>query len=416
MFLRSLLTTTSPLCFAPDEGGAPAAAPAAGAAPAEPGISTGREPAKEEPGAAPPLEDQLSKIWDDSHTPRDDRGRFASRNPAPADGDEPGDEGGDDTEFTDDSDAPVDDADKPAEGEDNDRPAGEESDDGAKEPTVDMPRSWSKDDAEVWNSIPPAAQQRIAAREMEMTQAISRMGRVVHAHKQAEPVLRAVEPFQQYLGQVGAHLGKHPAQLINDTLRFEHTLRTAPNNDVKLQVIKDIVAEYGVDVSPLIGAEAAAKIHERAFDPRVDALARQVHELTEGQRAERQAQLEADQATMERHIDSMAADAKQYPYFNQVRGLMAALLQANEDDGTRSYPDLLKDAYERACYADPAIRERILRDQRKREDEERQNKARQKTDAARKAAAVNVRSGTPSQPKRTMDDDISAVADRLYGR
>lgn len=343
----------------------------------------------------PTLEEDLDKIWDESQKPADERddgrdaqGRFKSKEQS-QDGDEP-----------------------PG---DNDQPAenGEQSD--PNEVTDDMPHSWSKDKADVWKALPPEARAIVAERETAMTQALSRAGRAVNTLKNVAPVLEAVEPFREYLTEVGRHVGKPPAQLIHDVLRFENTLRTAPDNDTKLGVIADIIAEYGVDLTPVFGRDGHEAVVGRqpATDPRVEQLARQVHELTAAQRAqaqEAQAALDADLGTA---IQSVESNTREFPHYATVKRAMAAIIPQIEDTGQPTI-ELLKEAYRIACHVHPDVSKRIQQDQQRRTEQDVRQTIQTRTQRSQKAASANVRSGVPSIPKRSRDEDLEAVASKHY--
>lgn len=357
----------------------------------------------------PSLDDQLDSIWDEAHgvKERDERGRFKSRNQ------DTSDEGDDaEGEFQDDglNEHPEDEDDQPGEeGED-------QTPDGA---TDDMPNSWSKDKAEVWKSLTPEAKDYVRQRETEAQQALSRAGRAVNIVKNAQPVLDAVAPFTRYLNQVGQSLGKHPAQLVHDVLRFENTLRTAPDNETKLEVIKDIVAEYGVDVSSLIGAEASEALRQSAAQdierhPVVVQMRRQIQQLSQMTIGERQQQYQAQVQEIDTAISSAAADTQNFPHFNKVRNEMAALIGAMPDDGRMSVGEMVKRAYDAACRANPEIFQRIQSDQQRKMTEEQRRQQQQRAQRARQASAPNVRTTTPSPSKLTMDQELERMASKHY--
>jgi len=360
------------------------------------------------------LDEELREVWrksqeepgdDDGDTGplRDEHGRFKSSKPA-VEGEEP----------------PADDTDS---GEEN--PPGNETDQSAekgketdpKEATVEMPNSWSKDDAETWAKLPPEAKAKVAQRETEVQQVLSRAGKEVAAYRHNKPIIDAVEPHKEYLLAVGKHLGEHPAKLVHQTLQFERMLRTSQSNEDRLGILFDIANEYGIDVSPIVGPDAAQYLQKLspAMDPRVDDLTRQVQTLTHQLTAKQQAeQAEADRA-MDSQIKAFASDTKKHPYYAEVKSLMATILQApGADDSGKSLFQLMEEAYEQACFAHPKVRERILSDQRRAEEERRAAEARSKAASARTASSVNVRSGVPTPVKRTLDDTLAEAARKAY--
>ena len=75
----------------------------------------------------------------------------------------------------------------------------------------------------------------------------------------------------------------------------------------------------------------------------------------------------------------------------------------------------LVEAYDMAVFANRSTRERIHQDQRTQEDARRQADAQAKAEQARRAASVNVRSGSPgSQTPKTIDDTLKEIARRRY--
>ena len=79
---------------------------------------------------------------------------------------------------------------------------------------------------------------------------------------------------------------------------------------------------------------------------------------------------------------------------------------------------LLDKAYDRAVYANPQVRERVLADQRKAEAEKQQKEAAAKAAQAKKLSSMNVRTGasasTPTFDGRWDDGDkLSALYDRI---
>lgn len=408
----------------PEDGGSPAPAAQTASQPVDTGSSpdasvdtpsdtrpkdTGNEP--------PPLEDQLSKIWDDAHSPvtRDPlTGKFQSKNPKPAEA--KADDGLDD-DLDDDLDGPEG-ATDPLDGDD-DPTAGDEQGDGPAEATEAMPRSWSKEDAKVWKAMPKEARDVVLRREGQMTQVLSRAGNAVKALKDNEPLIQGAEPFRDYMRQREQHTGVPQARLINDVMRMTYGLDTAPNNEAKLDILNEIVGAFGVDISPWIGRDAAESLRSAtpAHDPRVDQLTKVVNDLAAEREQLRRQQEEQSTAELTTAISSAESNTREFPYFRHVRERMAQEIQLmSEAEAARSVPELLKDAYERACWATPKVRARLMREQGERTTEAQTKQSATRLEKAERASAANVKSGVPSPSKRTMDDDIEATASRLYGR
>lgn len=405
-----------------DGGGSPApadqtaghsSAPAEGSTSPDTGADTSTNDTGNEP---PPLQEQLSKIWDNAHTPRDERGRFQPRNPQDKQEVDDLDDDLDDDLKADAEDgaqnAPTD----PDDDLDDDLSAGDEKADGSQDATTDKPpQSWSKADQEAWKALPANVKALIHKREADIAQVIGRAGNAVKALKDNQPILQGVEPYKQYLAQREQMTGVPAGKLVNDVLRFAYSFDTAQSNDQKLGILEEIVGSFGIDLSPWIGRDAAEALRgARSSDPRVEQLTQVVADLqAQLQQRSQQEQAQAEQALVSA-IDAFSQNTKDFPYFRHVRNQMGALIGALDPHDDRPVETLLKEAYETACWAHPKVRARLLRDQQRQTQESHLRQVSKKADNARKAAAVNVKGGVPSPSKRSMSDDIRATADKFY--
>lgn len=370
---------------------------------------TGQEPAEE----GPSLEEQLEQIWDKNkrNVTRDpDTGKFKSLKPPPVDG-------GDDDENTD-PDAKPDEAIGDEDGDD-DQPAGDEGD---AKPTEaigdDMPHSWSKDKAEIWKNMSPEARATVLEREKQFAQFSTRAGHAVKTLRQNLPILSGLAPHMDYLADKEAKTGVSAGKLVSDIIDFAKSFDSAQSNDDKLGVLRQIVGAFDIDLSPWIGPEAASALKQgpaKVHDPRVDQVWNVVRELAQKVQQSEQSQIQEVQETVEEAISRVASDKKNFPYFEDVRQTMAALMAQYAED-PRDPVALLEDLYDQACYANPKVRARILRDQRARMEQEHRERVSSKAGKAKHASATNVNSGVPSPSKRTWDEEIEAIADRIYGR
>jgi hypothetical protein len=167
---------------------------------------------------------------------------------------------------------------------------------------------------------------------------------------------------------------------------------------------------YGIDLRPLLNGQAPQVAQP---DPRVQQLEARVNELLQ--------QVSARQQQEEQQVVSQAEALvtefkKDKPYFQDVETEMLALIPAlRQRHPEASHKELLQKAYESATYANPAIRERILTDQRKTDEEKRAKEAAERAEEARKSGRVNVRSGTAKSTPKTMDEDIEALASKFFG-
>lgn len=86
-----------------------------------------------------------------------------------------------------------------------------------------------------------------------------------------------------------------------------------------------------------------------------------------------------------------------HPYFEQVKPVMGALLRSGKASD-------LKNAYDMACRADPEVHAKIASAQRAQEERDRQREARAKAEAASKAgSSISGNPGDPAPPEPTGD-------------
>lgn len=320
----------------------------------------------------PSIDETMRATWDRLNPRRDDGGRFAAKDgeqakpePVPAD----------------------------QSAEVKDEPAA---------PAIDPPISWSAENKAKWESVPPDLRQYIAQRDKEAQTAISRYGQHLKAY---EPLGQVVDHFKDTFQRNGIA----PADGIARLLAVESRLASDPT-----EAIKDIAKAYGVELSALITETPADGAPQQGtLPPEVSALKAELAQtkaelgkITSHLTAQERARLQAENAALFKQIADFANGK---PHFDNVRHLMGAMIMADE---TLS----LEDAYERALYADPNTRQRILSDQRKAGEEKQAQEARKRATDAKKAASVNVRSTSVAggNPK-TMDDTLRETARRLYG-
>lgn len=314
--------------------------------------------------AAPSIDDELRNIWDKRNPHRDEGGKFASKNPA----DPPPESGTDKTEAN---------ADQLAE------KVVEQA-----QPAIDAPISWSAEQKAKWASVPPDLQAYIAQRDKESHDAITRAGQQVKAF---EPIRNVVEQF----AHVFQKNGLQPHDGIARMMAVNEMLEANPRS-----AIEQIARAYGVDLQGQASEQNANQ------DPRVADLEARLAKAESYLTSQQRQQLATENAAIAREIADFAKDK---PHFEAVRTVMAGLMNAS--------PDMtLAEAYERATYADPTIRQAILAEEATKAEAKRKEEEAKRVKDAKKAAGVNVK-GSPGQSAnaRTLDDDLREIARKHYG-
>lgn len=190
--------------------------------------------------------------------PRDDRGRFAAEQ---AEQDEA-------------------EAEEPAEAESDDVVEDEqEAADEAQPDAVEMPSSWSKDDADLWETLPPEAQAKIAAREGERDRAVNQKfqeaanvrreftSKLAEANTNRdqyaaaiEEVLSLVAPQQPDPRAYGAGTGNYDREAYDlAVLRYQEQTRTLTH----LQQQRQAIAAQRAQEEAQAALAAQAEIEEQ---------------------------------------------------------------------------------------------------------------------------------------------------------
>lgn len=312
--------------------------------------------------AAPSIEEDLRGIWDKNNPPREN-GRFVAKNPTEQAADAP----------------PV---------AENVVQTAETTQEQAP-PAIDAPISWTAEQKAKWASLPPDTQAYIAQRDKESHDAITRAGQQIKAF---EPIGKVIEQFSHVFQKNGLqpHDGIARMMAVNEML--EANPETA---------IREIAKAYGVNLQGTTDEQNATPESPRIAELEAR-LARQEAHLT-AQLREKQ---EADNAALAREIADFAKDK---PHFESVRKVMAGLMNSGA-------AETMQEAYDRAIYADPTIRQSLQVESQQKAEEQRKAEEAKRISAAKKAAGVNVKS-SPGQSNgpRSLDDDLRDIARKHYG-
>lgn len=233
------------------------------------------------------------------------------------------------------------------------------------------PQSWRPLARENWGSLPPDVKSEVMRREQEITRTLSE---TAEARKTAQAFEQAWRPYEQFIRAEGSD----PIQAVGHLMQTAAMLRTAPPVQ-KAQLVASIIHQYGVDVAALDAALAGAPMpqmpHQAPMsDPRVD----QLFSVLSSQVQQKQ-EREYNQAV--ENVEAFGADK---PYFEDVRSVMADLIEVAERNGRTLSLD---QAYNQAIRLDPEIAQVIQQ----REARERAQTAQATTGRAR-AAASSLRS------------------------
>lgn len=252
---------------------------------------------------------------------------------------------------------------------------------------------WYKDEYGPWEQLGEPFRKALEQREKEVAQGIEKHST---AAKAWEPVNKLLEPHVAELRAAGVE----PQQYVTNLIEADKFLRTDPVQGINWLCQQFLGA--GWDIPALADWMAQQGVQANKVDPvkqELEALKRELSELkTLPQRQY--------QETVNKTISEWAKDKPDYPVLERT---ILGLIQADPGvrDQFRVNPQATLDAlYERAQYAHPDIRERILKEK---EDQRIEGLKR-----ARAAGAQSPRGGytngsaAPSYKTMTLEEEIEA--------
>lgn len=268
------------------------------------------------------------------------------------------------------------------------------TDPAAADPAAEPPKTWRKEAAELWKTLPAAARQEIIKREADIFKGIEGYKTEAAFGKSFREVL---SPFMPIMEQYNLD----PAVQVRQLLQAHQTLALG-TPEQKSAFFAQLAQQYQI---PLPGSA-----DEPAYvDPAVKDLQSQVqslHSKLSEADASRQAQVIAER---QKEVETFAADPSNL-HFDEVSNDMVTLLQGG-------VCKTLPEAYEKAVWANPVTRAKEIARQQAEATRKAQETEAAKVAAARKATAANVRtsakSGSATAPLGSIDDTLNETLAKI---
>jgi hypothetical protein len=268
------------------------------------------------------------------------------------------------------------------------------------------PASWSPQETQHWDKLPVEAREAVARRETEVQRVMQESAAARQGLSQLQEVL------SPYLPNIQAANGGDVVGSIKTFFDYDNRLRHGTQID-KARAITSLIKGYGIDISTL-DTELAGAQHspEQAQQTAIQqALARELAPvrqfLAEQQRNQHEHQL-ALAHEVDQNLQSFAGDPA-HRFYNHVRADMADLLEITNAQGRRM---TLNEAYERACWQNPEIRNILIAGQQS-AGAQAQHQAAQRARAASVGVRNAPRAGAPGNgampENRSRADDIAAA-------
>lgn len=269
---------------------------------------------------------------------------------------------------------------------------------------LEPPARWTPDKKASFAAWPRDVQEAVVARNAELEADYTRKTQdAAELRRTAEPLLKAIKPFEAYLNELAPIIGHTPDTMIASLLGIEYQLRTG-DPQKKAKALRDIAQSYGIDLAALSRGELPASgASETRVDTQPDPHYQQLRQsfgTLEQRLAHTEQMIEAErqrQTAQEIEAFATAQDAAgrpRHPHFPRVRGVMSQLLR---DDPALT----LEAAYQKAIEPlQQAIAEE-LRIRQEAADRERL----ETVEKARKAAPVKSSGSSPNGSAKTNDLD-----------
>jgi len=267
---------------------------------------------------------------------------------------------------------------------------------------VERPTSWKKDYWEKYDKLDPDLRQYILQREREYTTGVSTYKSEAEAAKQLKA---AIDPFMPELQRHGVD----PAQWIRNLGNAHQTLALG-SPQAKLAVFQRLAQDYGVPLQYLVPNQQG---QVQQMDPTLQYLTQNLQGLQQQWQQFQTQQQVLEQQQIQQTIEQFKADTEQHPHFEAVRETMAALLSSGMAQN-------LQEAYDKAIWTSPQVREQVLAAQQQRDQAQRAEQARAVTSKA-KAQAVSPRTSSPgvqanASAKKGLRDTLSDAFGDLSSR
>jgi hypothetical protein len=255
----------------------------------------------------------------------------------------------------------------------------------APAPEKRPPSSWKKEAAAEFDKLPPHVQDEVLRRETDFHKGIEGFKQHADLGRSME---RAIQPYMQTIQQ----LGVAPDQAVGALLRADAMLRN-PDPAQRAQYFASLAQQYGIDMGQ------AAQIPQP--DLYTFQLEQRLQQIQQQQESFQQSQQEQQRQSLNSELQAFAATAE---HFEAVKEDMAALLQAGRATD-------LKDAYDKAVYANPQTRQTLLEQQRSEALKQAQSAA---LANRAKAASVSVRGSSPASGSGAAPTNLRAALESAW--
>lgn len=258
------------------------------------------------------------------------------------------------------------------------------------------PKSWAKETHEQWAKLDPTTQEYIEKREKDFLDGNEQYRGEASYAKEFKDI---IAPYKPMLAAMGVDEKTTIQYLLNAQYRLNNG-----TPEERMAAYQEIGRTVG-----LVQAQAADPNAE-PLDPAIASLRAELDGVKSALTRVDQERLAAAQSSAQTVVDKFIADPA-HSKFAELAPDMAKFIEAGHS---------LEDAYDKALYANPVLREQEFQ-RRLTEDATKQKEQKRKEgEDAKRAAAQNVRGvesrKAPTEPKGSMDDTMRATLKEIRSR
>ena len=280
-------------------------------------------------------------------------------------------------------------------------------------PLFTPPKTWRKEAAEAFASLPPLVQEEITKREQDIFKGISQYKEHAQIGQVFDTTLKPMLPlFQKY--------NLNPADAAKRALTAHFNLTLAAP-EVKVNLARTLLRDYGISLESLglpAGTDDAVAAHSQAqsnpiYEQRISELQQQLAEVGQTTQMMQQRYAEQVKDQIRGRVDKFADDPANL-YFNELTGDMEQLIRSGAAQD-------LPEAYEKAIWLNPAVRAKEIARLSAAQSAQVTAQSTAKLSEARRASAVNVRSqghptSGPTEPLGSIEDTLTATMNKIKAR
>ena len=248
----------------------------------------------------------------------------------------------------------------------------------------DFPKSWPKETKESWSTIPQSAKDQIKLREKQMLDGLDQYKGDANYGKAFKEVLT---PYQNIIRETGLNETQAVQYLMN-----AHVSLTSGSKEQRLSAYQQLGRNLGLEIpAQQTGEPQAIDPKLREFESRVERMEREAQ----------QRQIAEQNVIQEKTRSEVDKFASENPYFDDVAEEVAIFIKGGLQ---------LKEAYEKAIWANPVTRQKEQTRIQTETEKALKLKAAEQARKAKSARSGNINNRhtvkVPTEPKGKMFDDM----------